>query len=60
MSAAFTLKISTANPAFEDGPEELARIFRRVADEVADGQRGRPVYDINGNTVGRWLWEASS
>jgi hypothetical protein len=54
----FSAHIKMDNAAFDD-PEELARVLRRIADEVTTGV-GRqsvgdyPVRDINGNSVGTW------
>lgn len=52
----FTIRIDTANAAFEDDPApEIARILRRVADEVAEYYPGhsQTLLDVNGNDVGR-------
>jgi len=58
----FTLKIETGNEAFADGDAgaELARILRYVATAVERGTRGAPLYDINGNRVGRFDLESAS
>lgn len=50
----FTLTIETGNAAFQDGPEELARLVERVADALRDGRTRGPVIDTNGNRVGSW------
>ena len=51
-----TLKIdSTGNAAFTDGPrEEIARILRKVANDITDGKEGGVILDVNGNKVGAW------
>ena len=62
-----TLKIATDNAAFADGegPHEIARILRELADKVTSSDfrvdtfennynESGPVRDINGNTVGEW------
>lgn len=54
----FKCNLSMDNAAFDD-PDELARVLRRIADEVTTGV-GRqsvgeyPVRDINGNSIGVW------
>lgn len=42
--------------AFQDGDDgvEMARILRRVADQIEDGFRRNVMLDINGNKVGTW------
>lgn len=56
----FTLKISTANAAFDDEGQEIARILRVIAEQVLDCghysavKHSQPIRDINGNTVGKW------
>lgn len=51
-----TVKISTANAAFGDSPEEaraeLARILSELARRIGAGVGSEPVRDFNGNTVG--------
>lgn len=69
----FTLKIETANAAFDEMGEELARVLRELADKVElkpwrssdfrDNRKGMTwdegtVLDLNGNNVGRWEWTA--
>lgn len=56
----FTLKISTANDAFDNESQEIARILRKIAGDL-EKVRGRTltkdgdvIRDINGNTVGKW------
>ena len=54
-----TVKIETDNAAFVDVIEErdeLRRIFERVADRAACGQRSGKCLDVNGNTVGSWTY----
>jgi hypothetical protein len=57
----FTLKISTANDAFDNEGAELARILREVAHCFDNNSPGRGnnvrtsiIRDSNGNTVGKW------
>jgi hypothetical protein len=59
----FTLKINTANAAFDNEGAEIARILRQLADSFAaypaSASRGvekteGTLRDINGNTVGKW------
>lgn len=53
MRNAFTLDISTDNAAFEDEPAaEVARILRRIADKLEQGQRDGIAADVNGNRCG--------
>ena len=55
MSRRLVVRVRCDNAAFAgDEPAEVARILRRAADDVAAGHQGRPVHDINGNTVGAW------
>jgi len=69
----FTLKIETANAAFDEMGEELARVLRELADQIElkpwrssdyrDSRKGMTrdegtLRDVNGNTVGRWEWTA--
>ena len=55
---AFDLRLQTDTAAFGDEDDaatsaiEVARILRKVADMVLDGETARPVFDINGNRVG--------
>ncbi len=51
----FTLKIETANAAFEDRKHsEVARILREIAKKVDEGESSGNCRDINGNTVGKF------
>ena len=54
----FTCEIDMDNAAFEDGPAtELASILRTVIACIEAGgenKDGKPLRDINGNTVGRF------
>jgi hypothetical protein len=57
----FSLKIKTDNAAFRDfspvvngRANEVARILRRIANEVEAGDNRGRAMDINGNTVGFW------
>ncbi len=60
----FTLKISTANEAFDNEGAEIARILRDTAHDI-EGRLDCPgtreteklsgmLRDVNGNTVGKW------
>lgn len=55
-SNGLTLTIdSMDNAAFADNPrEEVARILRAVADQVAKDYDEGVIRDINGNKVGAW------
>ncbi len=47
------VKIETDNAAFAvDGQQEVARLLRKVADRVANGELDGAVVDINGNRCG--------
>lgn len=49
----FQMTVEMDNAAFEDGGhEELARILRKVADQVEYGNDSRACMDSNGNKVG--------
>jgi hypothetical protein len=52
----FTLKVSTANAAFEGDPRiEVARILRKVAERLEEsGAPEAAILDANGNTVGKY------
>lgn len=51
----FTLTIECDNAAFERDPgPELARILKRCAADLRNGEKGRKVFDVNGNSVGAW------
>lgn len=61
----FKLKINCDNAAFksEDGSNdamateyEVIRILGVVSERVWDGDMGGPVLDVNGNTVGAWMF----
>lgn len=52
-----TMEIRTANAAFDGEGQrraELARILRTVADAIEGGTKGAPLFDFNGNRVGRF------
>jgi hypothetical protein len=52
-----TVKIHTDNDAFADGngASEVARILRKIADEIESGVRGNHVVlDLNGNKAGSY------
>jgi len=58
----FKLEIRTENAAFQDGMlhAELAEILRDVAHQLETGfGEGRPAFDSNGNSVGKWTLEAN-
>ena len=41
-----------SNVAFEDNPQELSRILRKLADQLEEGEKPERLKDINGNTAG--------
>lgn len=49
------IKILMDNAAFEDQPAtELARILRNLAEKIESGTCACTLYDLNGNSVGRF------
>jgi hypothetical protein len=49
----FTLKIKTANAAFDPYPEmEVARILREVANRLENGTDAGTISEMNGNRCG--------
>jgi hypothetical protein len=48
----FHLSIETDSAAFEDNPDELARLLEIAAEKVRDGRSDGRLVDVNGNTVG--------
>ena len=56
-----TITINTTNDAFGDIPElanyELARILNRLAKDLIDGREPEKLLDINGNKVGKVVYE---
>ena len=55
------ITINTTNDAFGDLPElanyELARIINKLAIDIADGKEPEKLLDINGNKVGKVVYE---
>lgn len=58
----FVVKFNCDNAAFDENPgPEIARILRKVADQVNDGfvnidlNNQHPIRDINGNRVGDFI-----
>jgi hypothetical protein len=58
-----TLKIDTDNAAFQDDPEELARLLSELAGLFRNGLPDDVCYgrlrDAYGNTCGRWSYTPS-
>ena len=56
-----TITINTTNDAFGDIPEianyELARIINELEKNIADGKKTEKLLDINGNKVGKVVYE---
>jgi hypothetical protein len=51
----FTLELRLENDELGTDPQGgVARILREVATAIERGTRGAPIYDINGNCVGRF------
>lgn len=55
------ITINTTNDAFGDIPDlaqyELARIINKLAIDIADGKEPETLLDINGNKVGKVVYE---
>lgn len=47
-----TITIETANAAFDNAPEEVARILHELADRFQQRAIPEKLRDINGNTCG--------
>lgn len=56
-----TITIDTTNDAFGDIPDlaqyELARILHELANNIMDGKEPETLLDINGNKVGKVVYE---
>lgn len=53
-----TITIDTSNDAFRDIAQyELARIINKLAIDIADGKEPETLLDINGNKVGKVVYE---
>ncbi len=51
----FTLSFETDNAAFDENPtDEVIRILQDVKEKIDIGLKEGPVYDINGNNVGKF------
>ena len=48
------LKIRTENAAFDPMEWEVARILRKVAEDIENGEESGSCVDHNGNKVGEW------
>ena len=56
----FKLTIRTDNAAFENGAAtETARILRKIAKQIEDGELEGNARDFNGNTVGSYVLNGS-
>lgn len=50
----FTVDFACDNAAFDDHPAtEIASILRELATRVEDGETYLPIFDANGNRIGR-------
>lgn len=55
----FKLEIAAVNAAFFPDPsEEISRLLRSAADKVDAGATEGILFDVNGNRVGHWYFEA--
>ena len=54
----FKLEITCDNAAFDDDPGmEVASILAQLVDDLRDGEAGHDALrDVNGNTVGTWMF----
>jgi hypothetical protein len=52
----FSLKIESSGDAFSNGEgvAEVARLLRKVANDIEKGKDGGPLFDVNGNRCGRY------
>lgn len=49
------ITFATDNAAFDDYPaSEAARILREIADKLEHGRFDGPIFDMNGNRIGRF------
>jgi hypothetical protein len=52
----FNLNFDTDNAAFNEHPgamrEEIARILKRLAQKIENGETPHKIFDINGNKIG--------
>ena len=54
----FVLKIEADNEAFQPDPRvEVARLLRRAADKLEQGDMAGTLRDFNGNTVGEFTFQ---
>lgn len=56
MDARLTITIDLENAAFEGRRyiPETRRILDQIRRDIARGELGRTVFDVNGNAVGEW------
>jgi hypothetical protein len=48
-----SIEIENSGSAFDDSPEsELARILRKLADQIENGTAPEVLHDLNGNKCG--------
>lgn len=57
----FRLEIDTENAAFNDGTmydtmKELIDILEKAKVQLLTGRMSASLSDVNGNTVGSWVW----
>jgi hypothetical protein len=59
--ASFSLAFMADNAAFDAdcGRPEIARILRDLADRIEVGVIRSRVFDVNGNHVGSWVYDAA-
>lgn len=48
------VQFNTDNAAFSETTVEVARILRKIADDIENGDTAKGILDSNGNRVGQW------
>ncbi len=48
------VQFNTDNAAFDEATTEIARILRKIAEDVENGETAKGILDFNGNRIGQW------